>query len=476
MPTPSASTIHELVAAAGQPQLLAFWERLDAAGRSRLETQLRGFDWQQIAACRQLAAGRRTAAAVAPPLDLSTARTPACHPLTSGEPAVIAAGQEALAAGSVGAILMAGGQGTRLGFDGPKGTFPVGPVSRATLFELLLGPLKAVERRYGRRVPLAILTSAATDTATREFLNQHRFFGLAPEQVLLFQQGTLPAVDAANGQLLLDAPDHVAVAPDGHGGMLAALAGSGGLAWFARQGVETVVSFQVDNPLARPLDPAFIGRHRLTNASLSTQVVVKTDPAERVGVVVEQDGVTRVVEYSDLPDDLAAERLADGRLRFHAGSIAIHAFHRAFLERAAADADSLPLHLAHKKVPFLDADGQLVEPASPNAFKFERFIFDLMPLAERVTVAEVAVAEGFAPLKNPSGAASDSPEAVHQAMVAYARRHLTAAGITVADRVDVELDTGSILDDDDLRQLATSGSLPGNRIDHPQVVRASEQR
>jgi len=476
MPTSSTSTVHDLVAAAGQPQLLAFWEQLDAAGRDRLETQLRGLDWKQIADCQRLAASRRSAAAVAPPLDLRAAETPPCHPLDSGERAVIEAGREALAAGSVGVILMAGGQGTRLGFDGPKGTFPVGPVSGATLFELLLGPLKAVERRYGRRVPLAILTSAATDAATREFLNQHEFCGLDPEQVLLFQQGTLPAVDAPTGRLLLDAPDHVAVAPDGHGGMLAALAGSGGLSWFARQGVETIVSFQVDNPLARPLDPEFIGRHRLTDASFSTQVILKTDPAERVGVVVEQEGVTRVVEYSDLPDDLAAERLADGRLRFHAGSIAIHAFHRAFLERAAADADSLPLHLAHKKVPFLDAEGRLIEPASPNAFKFERFIFDLMPLAERVTVAEVAVAEGFAPLKNPSGAASDSPETVHQAMVAYARRHLTAAGITVADRVDVELDTGSILDDDDLRQLATSGSLPGNRIDHPQVVRAGEYR
>lgn len=476
MPTSSASTVHELVAAAGQPQLLAFWEQLDAAGRDRLEAQLRGLDWKQIAACQRLAASRRTTAAVAPPLDLSTARTPTCHPLDSGEQAVIEAGREALAAGSVGVILMAGGQGTRLGFDGPKGTFPIGPVSGATLFELLLGPLKAVERRYGRRVPLAILTSAATDAATREFLDQHEFCGLAPEQVLLFQQGTLPAVDATTGQLLLDAPDHVAVAPDGHGGMLAALAGSGGLHWFARQGVETVVSFQVDNPLARPLDPEFIGRHRLTNASFSTQVVLKTDPAERVGVVVEQDGVTRVVEYSDLPDDLAAERLPNGQLRFHAGSIAIHAFDRSFLERAATTTDSLPLHLAHKKVPFIGADGRLIEPESPNAFKFEQFIFDLMPLAERVTVAEVAAAEGFAPLKNPSGAASDSPETVRRAMVDYARRHLAAAGITVAAGIDVELDAATILDDDDLCQLAAAGSLPGNRIDHPSVVRAGEHR
>jgi UDP-N-acetylglucosamine/UDP-N-acetylgalactosamine diphosphorylase len=472
MPPSPNSTIQTLAAEAGQPQLLAFWERLDDASRGRLEAQLRGFDWQQIAACQQLAASRWAAAGPAPTLDLSGARTPPCHPLNSGEQQVIEAGKEALAAGSIGGILVAGGQGTRLGFKGPKGTFPVGPVSQATLFELLLGTLRAVKRRYGHRVPLAIMTSTATDAATREFLDRHNFCGLDPEQVLLFQQGTLPAVDAATGLLLLDAPDHVAVAPDGHGGMLGGLAASGGLEWFASLGVETVVSFQVDNPLARPFDPEFLGRHRLTAASFSTQVIRKTDPAERVGVVAEQDGVTRVIEYSDLPDDLAAERLANGQLRFHAGSIAIHAFDRGFLERAAADADSLPLHLAHKQVPCLDPSGRLEQPKSPNAFKFERFIFDLMPLAERVTVVEVAAAEGFAPLKNPSGTASDSPETVRQAMVAYARRHLAAAGIAVADGIDVELDTASILDDDDLRQLAAAGSLPGNRIDHPQVVRA----
>ena len=476
MPTPSKTTIHELAASVNQLHLLAFWGQLDAAGRHRLEDQLRSFDWNQIAACQQLAASRQSTTAKAPPLDLSGARTPPCHSLSSGDPAVIKAGREALAAGSVGAILVAGGQGTRLGFDGPKGTFPIGPVSRATLFELLFGSLKAVERRYGRWVPLAIMTSTATDAATREFLNQHQYCGLDPKQVLLFRQGTLPAVDAVNGQLLLDAPDHVAVAPDGHGGMLAALAAAGGLDWFASQGVETVVSFQVDNPLARPLDPEFIGRHRLTAATFSTQIVPKTDPTERVGVVVEQNGITRVVEYSDLPEILAAEQLADGQLRFHAGSIAIHAFDRSFLEQAAANTDSLPLHLAHKKVPFLDADGQLVEPASPNAFKFERFIFDLMPLAERVSVVEVSAAEGFAPLKNPSGAVSDSPETVHRAMVDYARRHLAAAGITVADGIDVELDAATILDDDDLRQFAAAGSLPGNRIDQPQVVRAGGHR
>lgn len=145
MPPSPNSTIQTLAAEAGQPQLLAFWERLDDASRGRLEAQLRGFDWQQIAACQQLAASRGAAAGPAPTLDLSGAWTPPCHPLNSGEQRVIEAGKEALAAGSIGGILVAGGQGTRLGFKGPKGTFPVGPVSQATLFELLLGTLRAVK-------------------------------------------------------------------------------------------------------------------------------------------------------------------------------------------------------------------------------------------------------------------------------------------------------------------------------------------
>jgi len=470
MPAPPAPLL-DLVESAGQPQLLAFWDRLDAPGRSRLQAQLQRLDWSQIAVCRRLAADRG-AAASPPPLSLERASTPHCHQLDGDDGAAIAAGREMLAAGSVGAVLMAGGQGTRLGFDGPKGTFPIGPVSGASLFELLLGRLAAVAKRYGRPVPLAIMTSGATDAATREFLEQRRYCGLDPDAVWIFRQGTLPAIDAGTGKLLLDAPDRVAVAPDGHGGMLGALTGSGGLDWFAGRGIDTVVTFQVDNPLARSIDPEFLGHHRLSDADVTTQVVAKTDPAERVGVVVVQDGVTRVVEYSDLPESLAAERLADGRLRFHAGSIAIHAFRREFLEHTAAAADSLPLHVAHKKVPFLDEAGRLTRPDRPNACKFERFIFDLMPLANRVTVAEVTAAEGFAPLKNPSGSPSDSPESVRLAVVAYARRHLAAAGISVADGIDVELDTATILDDDDLRKLAAVGGLPGNSIDRPMVVRA----
>jgi UDP-N-acetylglucosamine/UDP-N-acetylgalactosamine diphosphorylase len=361
---------------------------------------------------------------------------------------------------------VAGGHGTRLGCHGPKGLCSVGPVSKANLFKVLLGKLVAVRRRYGRDVPLAIMTSSATDAETRTFLAEHACCGLDPARVFVFRQHDLPALDAATGRLLLDAPGHLALAPDGHGGMLVALAEAGGLDWFGRQGVEHVVSFQVDNPLAMPLAAEFLGYHLLSAADFSTQVVRKQEPGERVGVVVDCDGRHSVVEYSDLPAEAAAERLPDGRLRFHAGSIAIHAFAKTFLDRAAARHDSLPLHLAFKAVPFLDADGRRVVPTAPNAYKFERFIFDLMPLAQRVCVVEIEASEGFAPLKNPVGSASDTVEHVHAAMVAHARRLLAKAGIHVADGVDVELAADRIIDETDVGCLLELGTL----LDRPTVV------
>lgn len=459
-----------MLAQAGQQHLLAFWTRLDEPAQRAFAAQLEAIDWNLLAAMQRLAAegsrGRKLA------VDTTTAVTPPC--LRLGDAAnrippsdAIRRGAEALGAGQIGTILVAGGQGTRLGCHGPKGLCRVGPVSQASLFHLLLGKLVAVRRRYGRDVPLAIMTSSATDAETRAFLAEHDCCGLDASRVLVFRQHDLPAIDAATGRLLLEGPGQLALAPDGHGGMLVALAEAGGLDWFGKQGVEHVVSFQVDNPLAMPLSAEFLGYHLLSEADFSTQVVRKQQPGERVGVVVvDGEGRHSVVEYSDLPAEYAAERRPDGLLRFHAGSIAVHAFSRAFLDRAAAQHDSLPLHLAFKAVPYLDDSGRHVVPTSPNAFKFERFIFDLMPLARRVCVVEIDASEGFAPLKNPPGAAGDSAEHVHAALVSHARRVLAKAGVVVADGVDVELAADRIIDETDVNEVLK----PGTRLERPIVV------
>lgn len=465
LPAPLAAAI----ARAGQGHLLAHWDRLDEPMQRSFLRELEAVDWTLVESLRA-----PTATAPARPLiDPTRATTPRCSrlgdPINAIPPGEAARrGGSALAAGTVGAILVAGGQGSRLGCQGPKGLFPVGPVSRASLFEILLGKLVAVRRRFGRDVPLAIMTSSATDAGTRDFLAAHGHCGLDPDGVIVFRQRDLPAVDAASGRLLLESPGHLALAPDGHGGMLVALAESGGLDWFRRRGAEHIVSFQVDNPLARPLDPEFLGYHLLADADFTTQVVLKREPSERVGVVVEESGRHGVIEYSDLPADLAAARLPDGRLRFHAGSIAVHAFTRAFLENAAARGDALPLHRALKVVPCLDAGGTTVIPPHPNAIKFERFIFDLMPLAKRVCVVEIAAADGFAPLKNPPGSTADAPEHVRSALVAQARRLLARAGVTVADGIAVELAADRILDAADILEVLPGGGA----IDRPTVIGA----
>lgn len=468
-------SLRRQLAACGQRQLLEHWAQLEpAARRDQLGKQLASIDWQQVAEMRRLAADDDPAAALSVDAAwLHAARTPAgprlrCGGSTAaGELSPVAAaahGNALLAAGGAGAILVAGGQASRLRCDGPKGIYRIGPVSQATLFELLLGRVREIGRRAGRPIPLAIMTSSSTDQATRAYLREHQFFGLPPEHVLIFQQDDLPALSIDSLELLLDAADHAAVAPDGHGGLLAALAAAGGLDWFSERGVQHVATFQVDNPLAMPLDPEFLGYHLLAAAEFSTQVVEKQQPSERVGVVAEHAGVFRVIEYSDLSDQLAAARDADGRLRLRAGSIAVHAFALGFLKRAAASRDSLPLHLARKVVSCLDSSGQLRRPSEPNAFKFERFIFDLMPLAQRVLTVEIDAAEGFAPLKNPPDAATDTPEHVQAAMNTLAHKRCEEAGITVGNNVTLELGP-AIFDASDIRR-----QVPAGHIDASQVI------
>lgn len=461
---------------AGQERVCGGWDRLDESRRAGLVAQLRSLDWPLVTEMRQRVLARQGhEQAATPPGDvlpnLENAVTPPCLRLRDDDnpiPPALAAehGVAALAAGRVAAILVAGGQGSRLGFDGPKGLYKIGPVSRASLLEILCGKLAAVAKRHGAAVPLAVMTSSATDAATRDFFSRHERFGLPEDRVLFFTQRDLPVLCDTTGEIVRADLGQLAMSPDGHGGMLGSLVAAGGLEWFARQGVDHVVSFQVDNPLAMPLDSEFLGYHLLTGSEFTPQVVHKADPKERVGVVVADGGVTRIVEYSDLPAQLATARLPDGRLKFHAGSIAIHAFTRDFLERASANAEALPLHMAHKAVPFIDGAGARVVPDAPNAYKFERFIFDLMPLARTVTLVEVDPVEGFAPLKNAPGAAADTAEHVMAAMVAHASRVLGRAGVTVTGGVPVELAANRIVDADDVAEYLP----PGLTIKEPRVI------
>jgi UDP-N-acetylglucosamine/UDP-N-acetylgalactosamine diphosphorylase len=336
---------------------------------------------------------------------------------------------EALLAGRVAVVLVAGGQGSRLGFEHPKGMFPIGPVTNASLFQIHAEKILARSRQSGTTVPWYIMTSPTNDAETREFFADNGYFGLAADQVQFFTQGTMPAADLQTGKLLLAAKDELFVSPDGHGGTLLAMRKHGVLDDMVRRGCDTVFYFQVDNCFVDILDPTFVGYHLAHRADVSLKVIRKAYPKEKVGLIVRYAGKPTVIEYSDLPDEIAEQTDHDGELRYWGGSIAIHLFRREFLEELTDGPFALPFHLARKKVPFIDETGALVQPKEPNAVKFETFIFDCLPMAGAVGVVETSRAEEYEPLKNAEG--DHSPEVIKRAITNKAYRWLRQAGLEV---------------------------------------------
>jgi len=277
-------------------------------------------------------------------------------------------------------------------------------------------------------IPCYIMTSPANHDQTAEYLTRHDFFGLPRRDVYLFPQGLLPAFDFA-GRLLLEDKHHLALAPDGHGGVLKALLRSGGLADMQERGVEVMSYFQVDNPLVKPFDPLFIGLHALTQSEMSTKVARKADDLEQVGNVCLRDDRLSVIEYSEFPEIQARARNADGRRRFDAGNTAIHLLDVGFVQRITARSLELPYCRAEKIVPFIDDRGSFVSPTTPNAIKLESLIFDVLPSATNPQVLEVDRAEEFSPVKNLIGV--DSLESARRDQNRRACRWLEAAGVKV---------------------------------------------
>ncbi|HUT10648.1 MAG TPA: UDPGP type 1 family protein [Thermoguttaceae bacterium] len=421
--------------ACGQEHVLRWWPDLDPARRERLCRQVRGIDLELV----QRLFRRTHSVENAPPSSEAIRPVDATPiPTSSGqdrrEQQAADLGRRALEAGQVAVVLVAGGQGTRLGHPGPKGTFPIGPVSGKSLFQIHAEKVLALGRRYGVRLPLYIMTSPENDGAAREFFSRHAFFALDRDQVVFFRQGTMPALDRHTGRVLVDENYRLIACPNGHGGVVKALGDGGHLADMQRRGIRYVFYYQVDNPLVKVADPAFLGHHVASDAEMSLKVVRKLRPDEKLGVVVEVDGRVQLIEYSDLPEELARRRSADGSLEIWAGNIAVHVFNLSFLQRLAANGSMLPFHRAIKKVPYLDERGRLVRPAENNAVKFEMFVFDALPLARKALVVETDRREEFEPLKNATG--ENSPQTVRQVMSSVFAGWLRRAGIEVSTRED----------------------------------------
>ncbi len=446
----SQESLHRLLAEHGQEHVLQFWGELNADQQEQLESQINDLDF---AVLDKLAAGHGTktdfasiASRAAPPPAVRSDGTGAAWTVSEAK----RRGEAALRAGEVAAVLVAGGQGTRLGFDQPKGMFRIGPVSGRTLFQFFADRLLAVGDAYGVQIPWYIMTSDATDTETREYFQREHYLGLDPGNVRIFKQGTMPAVDAASGKLLLAQKHSLALSPDGHGGTVGALARHGCLGDAAARGIKHLAYFQVDNPLVTLCDPTLIGHHLMSDSEMTTQVVRKRYPMEKVGNVVDVDGKVQIIEYSDLPQEAAEATDDDGQIRLWAGNIAVHVIDLDFLQRMSRSADALPFHRANKKVAYVNESGETVEPVEPNAIKFERFIFDLLPTAKHAFVVEALPRESFAPVKNANGASADTPELAKQAIVDLHRRWLESVGAQVDSGVQVEINPRFSLSREDL--------------------------
>ncbi len=342
-------------------------------------------------------------------------------------------GESLLRRQKVAVLIVAGGQGSRLGFDGPKGTFPLSPVKGKTLFQLLAEQIKALSNRFSIAIPLLVMTSNDNHEDTVAFFKKNGFFGLESQTVHFFSQGVLPAV-SLDGKLILKDKVHLYTSPNGHGGSLKALADSGLLAKMLQMGYEELFYCQVDNPLVRIADPVFLGYHRRVQSQVSTKVVRRRGIHEKVGVYLKLGGKDAIAEYSDLEERYMSAVDENGQILYWAGNTAIHIFSLSFIRELNRDGFALPYHCAKKSAYVISSDW---EPASVDVWKFETFVFDAIPFARATCSMEVKREDEFAPVKNKEG--DDSPETARAALCDLHRSWLTQAGVYVPPDARLEI-------------------------------------
>jgi UDP-N-acetylglucosamine/UDP-N-acetylgalactosamine diphosphorylase len=338
--------------------------------------------------------------------------------------------------GRTAAFTVAGGQGTRLGYDGPKGTLPVSPIKKKSLFQLFAEQILGISKKYEVTIPWYIMCSPLNLEATITHFEKNNYYGLGKENVKFFAQGVMPATDF-EGNLLRASQDSLALSPNGHGGSLKALIDSGSVADMAKRGIEHVSYFQVDNPLVSTINPLFIGLHDLQQSDMSSRSLTKTGPFEKLGNFVSIGDRITIIEYSDLPEEKALEKEDDGRIKYRAGSPAIHILRRDFIEQFASGEIKLPYHRAEKKVSYIDDNRNLIDPDEPNAVKFETFVFDALPLAKNPLILEADRLEEFSPVKNMTGV--DSLESSQADQVKRAKKWLFLAGHKTKESSTIEI-------------------------------------
>jgi UDP-N-acetylglucosamine/UDP-N-acetylgalactosamine diphosphorylase len=434
----------------GQGHVFRFWEDLDAQGRERLTRQAADIDLPALLDAFAAIRGARRQSRKLEPVAVEAV------PESGGDERRWAGarvrGEALLAEGRVAVMVAAGGQATRMGFPGPKGAFPLGPVTGRTLFEQQAQKIRRLRARFDRPIPWYVMTSAATDSATRACFEKAGHFELPPDDVFFLRQNMVPSFDFA-GKLVLAARDRIFESPDGHGGSLTALLDSGALGDMIRRGADTIFYYQVDNPLVDIGAAAFLGFHAESGAEVSCKVLRKREPSEKVGVVARVDDRVGVVEYTEIDDAQRNARDPSGELVYWAGNMAVHAFDCDFVRRVAMQAAlQLPYHGSKKKIPTIDADGRPLQPEEPNGFKLERFVFDALAATDRVCVVEALRQDEYSPVKNAEG--DESPRTARRDLVARYRAWLEGAGIELPPPgVAIEVDESRVGGSEDARAL-----------------------
>ncbi len=334
-------------------------------------------------------------------------------------------GKKALANGEVAFLTVAGGQASRLDYEYPKGCFPISPITKKPLFQIFAEKIRYYSAYYGREMDWYIMTSETNYDDTLSFFDKHNYWGLNPSHVTFFKQGMLPAL-TPEGKLILSEKNRIFRNPDGHGGILTALVKTGLINKIRDNGIKYLSYFQVDNPMINMADPSFIGYHILHGMSISTKVVEKLYPEEKMGVIGKKNGINCIIEYSDLPKELESMRLPNGHLKFGMGSMGVHIFSTDFIIGFTA---KLAVHCAKKQVPGLILEDKVPTKTQIEAVKFETFVFDMIALADKDKSGfyETLRANEFYPLKNKTG--TDSIDTCTKGQINTYIRWLIEAGI-----------------------------------------------
>lgn len=436
-------SLRERLQTFGQEHLLQFWDELNNDERKALVEDIQELNLEEVQSFFKRATHSLSGTKNGEKLDDRLEPIPESKYMsisrTSEEKLQMyqREGLKHISDGKVGVLLMAGGQGTRLGFAHPKGMYNVGLPSGKTLFQIQAERIRRLQHMAfedtGKRGTITwyIMTSEHTMEPTMDYFRKNNFFGLNKHDIFMFEQGSLPCF-TFDGKIILDAKHRIARAPDGNGGLYRALRDRGVLDNILNRGVEYLHAHSVDNILIKVADPIFIGYCASQNADCSAKVVEKASPNEAVGVVCIVDGKYQVVEYSEITSKTAEMRNADERLTFSAGNICNHFFSASFLHKIGKEYEQkLKLHVAQKKIPYVNEKGERLTPETPNGIKIEKFVFDVFEFAQKFVTVEVARDVEFSALKNADSAGKDCPSTARKDIFKLHKSYIERSGGTV---------------------------------------------